>query len=189
MEPEELREAIDGNNLSLIRSMMLRNPALHQAPLGYAGDGPLAWVAECRVPRVAPDRTRLDMAEWMIANGSDVHRGGDAPLMRAALSGERIPILELLVAHGADVNAAWHGSYPILFAACETLNPDSRRWLLEHGADPNYGTEEVRKPRGVPHPGTALDYLLSAYVRNPEALNTCIDVLPPGSDPSMLSQT
>jgi len=62
----------------------------------------------------------------------------DAPLMRAALNSERIPMMELLVAHGADVNAAWHGDYPILFAACETLNPITLCWLLEHGADPNW---------------------------------------------------
>jgi hypothetical protein len=29
---------------------MLRNPALHKAPLGYGNAGPLTWVAECRVP-------------------------------------------------------------------------------------------------------------------------------------------
>ena len=174
---EKLRDAIDHNNLPVVQSMMLKNPALHKAPLGYAGDGPLTWVAECRVPRVPPDPSRLAMAQWMIANGSDVHQGGDAPLMRAALSSQRIPMMELLVAHGADVNAAWHGTYPILFAACETLNPDTLRWLLERGADPNCGSEEVWKSRGVPHPGTALDYLLGAYVRDSEALGACMDVL------------
>ena len=45
------------------------------------------------------------MVQWMIDNGSDIHRGGDAPLMRAALNGYRIPMMELLVANGADVNA------------------------------------------------------------------------------------
>ncbi len=62
------------------------------------------------MPPAAPSQTRLQMAKWMIENGSDVHRGGDAPLMRAALDGERIPMMELLTSHGADVNAAWHGS-------------------------------------------------------------------------------
>jgi hypothetical protein len=158
---DELRDAIDRNDLPLVQAMMLRNPALHQAPLGYAGDGPLTWVAECRVPRLPPNETRLAMAEWMIANGSDVHQGGEAPLMRATLSAERIPMMELLVAHGADVNAAWHGSYPIIFTACEALNPETLHWLLEHGA----------------HPGTALDYLLGTYVRNAEALGACIEAL------------
>jgi ankyrin repeat protein len=176
-EAGQLKDAIDLNNVSLVQSMMLRNPALHKAPLGYAKDGPLTWVAECRVPRVPPDRTRLAIAKWMIENGSDVHQGGGAPLMRAALNSERIPMMELLVAHGADVNAAWHGDYPILFAACETLNPITLRWLLEHGADPNCGSEAIWKSRGIPHPGTALDSLLGAYVRDPEVMASCIEIL------------
>ena len=67
--------------------------------------------------------------------------------------------------------------YPIIFAACEALDPDSLQWLLDHGADPNCGSDELWKTRGVPHPGTALDYLLGAYVRAPEVLSTCIDIL------------
>lgn len=176
-EAGQLKDAIDRNDLSLVQSRMSRNPALHKAPLGYAKDGPLTWVAECRVPRVPPDRTRLAIAKWMIEAGSDVHQGGDAPLMRAALDSERIPMMELLVAHGADVNAAWHGDYPILFAACETLNPRTLHWLLEHGADPNCGSEAIWKSRGIPYPGTALDYLLGTYVRDPEVLANCIEIL------------
>ena len=176
-EAGQIKEAIDQNDLVRIKTFMLKNPSLHEAPIGYAMDGPLTWVAECRIPPVAPNQTRLEMAKWMIENGSDVHRGGDAPLMRAALDGKRIPMMELLTSHGADVNAAWHGSYPIIFAACEVLDPASLQWLLDHGADPNCGSDELWKTRGVPHPGTALDYLLGAYVRAPEVLSTCIDIL------------
>jgi ankyrin repeat protein len=176
-EAGQLKDAIDRNDLPLVQSMMSRNPALHRAPLGYAKDGPLTWVAECRVPRVPPNETRLAVAKWMIEAGSDVHQGGDAPLMRAALSSDRIPMMELLVACGADVNAAWHGNYPILFAACETLSPGTLHWLLEHGADPNCGNEASWKARGIAHPGTALDYLLGTYVRDPEVLSACIEIL------------
>ena len=77
------------------------------------------------------------MAEWMIAHGSDVHQGGDGPLMRAALNGYRIPMMELLVSHGADVNALWHGHFPIIFAPCESMDPAALKWLLDHGANPN----------------------------------------------------
>ena len=40
------------------------------------------------MPRAAeaPSEARLAMARWMIENGSDVHQGGDGPLMRAALA-------------------------------------------------------------------------------------------------------
>ena len=73
---------------------MTRNPSLHPAPLGYGKNGPLTWVAECRVPWEPPGPKRLAMAQWMIDHGSDVHQGGDGPLMRAALNGYRIPMME-----------------------------------------------------------------------------------------------
>jgi hypothetical protein len=45
----QLKQAIDTNNMVRVKTMMTRNPALHSAPLGYGKDGPLTWVAECRV--------------------------------------------------------------------------------------------------------------------------------------------
>jgi hypothetical protein len=169
-EAGKLKLAIDSNDLAEVKRMMTRNPALHWAPLGYGKNGPLTWVAECRVPWEPPSATRLEMAQWMIDNGSDVHQGGDGPLMRAALRGDRIPMMELLVRNGADVNAQWNGYFPIIFAPCETVEPDSIRWLLAHGADPICG-----KPRNK-HPGTALDYVIGTYSRSPQ-LAECIDVL------------
>src|SRR5580658_7700858 len=169
-EAGKLKLAIDSNNLAEVKRMMTRNPALHWAPLGYGKNGPLTWVAECRVPWEPPSATRLEMAQWMIDNGSDVHQGGDGPLMRAALRGDRIPMMELLVRDGADVNAQWNGYFPIIFAPCETVEPDSIRWLLAHGADPICG-----KPRNK-HPGTALDYVIGTYSRSPQ-LAECIDML------------
>ena len=156
--------------------MMTRNPALHSAPLGYGKDGPLTWVAECRVPWESPSPARLAMAEWMIAHGSDVHQGGDGPLMRAALNGYRIPMMELLVSHGADVNALWHGHFPIIFAPCESLDPAALKWLLDHGANPNC-RDHGYEISGHPYPGTALDYLIASYARSPERLSACIDIL------------
>ena len=158
-EVGQLKQAIDSNDLDRVRALMTRNPALHRAPLGYGKNGPLTWVAECRVPWGPPTPARLAMAQWMIENGSDVHQGGDGPLMRAALRGERVPMMELLVAHGADVNARWNGDFPILFAPCESVDPVALQWLLEHGA----------------RPITALDYLLETYARSPE-LGACVDL-------------
>jgi ankyrin repeat protein len=166
---EELRQlsnAIDRNDFTKVQELMTRNPDLHKAPLGYGNDGPLTLAAECRVP----SESALSIVRWMIENGSDVHQGGDGPLMRAALSRHRIPVMELLVAHGANVNAEWHDSYPIIFAACETVDPVSLKWLLDHGANPNCDR------RGREHRGTALEYVIGSYVRSPE-LAACIDVL------------
>src|SRR5260370_15226327 len=89
-----LKQAIDANDVERVKTVMTRNRALHRAPLGYAKNGPLTWVAECRVPWAPPGPARLAMAKWMIESGSDVHQGGDGPLMRAALNGQRIPMME-----------------------------------------------------------------------------------------------
>lgn len=171
-----LKRAIDANDLERVQTMMTANPELHGAPIGYGKDGPLTWVAECRVPWEAPSEARLAMAEWMITHGSDVHRGGDAPLMRAALNGERTRMMALLVDHGADVNAAWHEHYPIIFAPCETVDPVALGWLLDHGADPNCGARRWRSS-SYSESGTALDCVITSYVRHPERLRACIDRL------------
>ncbi|MGH7138199.1 MAG: hypothetical protein ACREHD_20805 [Pirellulales bacterium] len=131
----QLKLAIDANDLEQVKRLMTDHPDLHRAPLGYGKNGPLTWVAECRVPRVPPNETRLAMARWMIENGSDIHQGGDGPLMRAALDDTKLPMTELLVAHGADVNALWGGSYPIILAPLEAFAPRTLQWLLDHGAD------------------------------------------------------
>ena len=173
----QLKKAIDTNDLERVRTLMTRNPELHRAPLGYGKDGPLTWVAECRVPWEPPVPARLEIAKWMIENGSDVHQGGDGPLGRAALNGDRIPMMELLVVHGADVNAVWRGWCPVIFSPCESLDPKALKWLLDHGADPNCGDPERWKAEGKSHPGTALDYVIGTYVREPEPLSACIDIL------------
>jgi len=172
----QLKQAIDTNDIVRLHTMMTRNPALHSAPLGYGKDGPLTWLAECRVPWESPSPARLAMAEWMIAHGSDVHQGGDGPLMRAALNGYRIPMMELLVSHGADVNALWHGHFPIIFAPCESMDPAALEWLLDHGANPNC-RDHGYEISGHPYPGTALDYLVAGYARSIERLSACIDFL------------
>ena len=172
----ELKRAISQDDLAEVRQLLFKHPELRAASIGYGEFGPLTWAAECR-GMAQPSPARLGIVEWLIGSGSDVHEGGDAPLMRASLDGSRTSMMELLVRYGADVNAAYHGSYPIIFAPCETLDPIALGWLLEHGADPNCGNVSAWQSRGKSHPGTALDYLLGTYVRDKEALNVSINLL------------
>lgn len=165
-EAGALKLAIDRNDLEKVKALMTRNPRLHNAPLGYNKNGPLTWVAECR-GKTAALPVRLEMARWMIANGSDVHQGGDGPLMRAALSDGRIPMMELLVAHGANVNALWNGNYPIVCAPCETLAPLALKWLLEHGATLHLESSKY---------GSPLAMVVGTYCRGSKEKHECLEV-------------
>lgn len=165
-EVGQLKTAIDTEDWETVRRLMTANPDLHRAPLGYNNNGPLTWLAECRFPRRAPSVERLEMAQWMIQNGSDVHQGGDGPLMRASLNENRIPMMALLVAHGADVNAVWNGHYPILFGPCETHQPSALHWLLDHGADPKIIP---------PHLGNPIAMLVGTYARHAAGKHACLE--------------
>ena len=163
-----LKLAIDANDLEEVKRLMTRHPELHHAPLGYGKAGPLTWVAECRVPRVPPGETRLAMARWMIENGSDIHQGGDMPLMRAALDDTRLPMAELLVAHGADVNAlSCGGTYPIILAPLETFAPRTLTWLLDHGADLHAAARSC----------CPIEMLTCIYTRGAKAKNACLEIV------------
>src|SRR2546425_12453048 len=59
VEIGQLKQAIDSNSFERVKTLMTRNPALHRAPLGYGKNGPLTWVAECRVPWEPPGPERL----------------------------------------------------------------------------------------------------------------------------------
>jgi ankyrin repeat protein len=109
----------------------------------------------------------LAIARWMLENGSDVHQGGDGPLMRAALSNERIPMMQLLVEHGADVNARWDGTYPIICGACECLAPQSLQWLIDHGANMDVASDNY---------GSCLEMLICTYSREPQGKHACLEV-------------
>jgi ankyrin repeat protein len=163
-----LKHAIDTNDLDVVKRLMTSHPELHAAPLGYGKNGPLTWVAECRVPWEGPSEARLEMARWMLENGSDVHQGGDGPLMRAALNDMRVPMLDLLFEYGADVNAQWSGYYPIVCAPCEGLAPKCLRWLLDHGADPTTPSSKY---------GTPLGMLIGTYARNSARKHACLDTM------------
>jgi ankyrin repeat protein len=77
-------------------------------------------------------------------------------------------MMDLLVVHGADVNALWNGSYPIILAPCETLAPQALKWLLDHGADPRAVSREYGNP---------VNMLIGTYSRNAKGKHACLEVL------------
>jgi ankyrin repeat protein len=79
---------------------------------------------------------QLPLAELLLESGADPNDGVTLPL--AAGSGD-VPVLELLRAHGADVNHPWatDGAAPLYSILSWADTREGVRWLLEHGADPD----------------------------------------------------
>jgi ankyrin repeat protein len=106
----------------------------------------------------------------------------DVPLQALAQPG-CVPIMELLVRYGADVNGLCWGWFPVIFTPCENIEPEPLQWLLDHGADPNCGqlTDQVVKAAplssGMRTGRTALDYVIDTYPRAPKRLTACIALL------------
>lgn len=87
------------------------------------------WAAVC-VARLLP------LAKVLLEAGADPNDGVTFPL---AAGGGDVAALELLDAHGADVNQAWasDGSSSLYAILNWADTPHGIRWLLEHGADPD----------------------------------------------------
>jgi ankyrin repeat protein len=157
----QLKAAIDANDAPRVKALMTSNPCLHRTPLGSSNNGPLTYAVEW--PRREPPTVeRLAILRWMLENGSNVHQGGDGPLICATTWG-KYPVMELLVEYGADVNALWGGEEPI-FAACDTLDSHFLEWLLAHGADM------------IAHAGSCLERLIATAIRYPEGKGACLEV-------------
>jgi hypothetical protein len=107
------------------------------------------------------------MAQWMIENGSDIHQGDDGPLIRA-IADPTFRMAELLVAHGADVNALYGGTYPIIMFPLEEFGPQALKWLLHHGSDLHVAAAKYCCPIGM---------LTCIYMRRPKDKAACFEIV------------
>lgn len=116
--------AIARRLLALGADPNLRFPWLH-----HGVRRPVLWGAAC-VAR------HLPLAQLLLESGANPNDGVTLPLA-AGLSD--LPTLELLVAHGANVNGTWAtDGAPVLHSILQWAGkPDGARWLIEHGADAN----------------------------------------------------
>lgn len=90
---------------------------------------PALWGAVC-VAHLLP------LAEVLLDAGANPN---DGVTLTLAAGGGNIAALDLLLAHGADVNQAWatDGSATLYAILTWSDATDGARWLLDHGADPD----------------------------------------------------
>jgi hypothetical protein len=159
----QLKLAIEAEDLEEVKRLMTLHPELHRAALGASKTPPLTWAAFGGGP---PSETRLAIVQWMIENGSDIHQGDDWPLIRG-MADPTFQMAELLVAHGADVNALDGGTYPIIMFPLEEFGPDALKWLLDHGAD-LHAAARYCCPIGM---------LTCIYTRRPKDKAACLEIV------------
>jgi hypothetical protein len=160
----QLKLAIDADDLEQVQRLMTLHPELHTAQLGASKCLPLTCVATGRVP---PSEARLAMARWMIENGSDIHQGNDAPLMASVGWDRTLPMTELLVAHGADVNAIDHETYPVILFPLELFAPRTLKYLIDHGADLHAAARYC----------CPIEMLTCIYTRRPQDKAACLEIV------------
>jgi ankyrin repeat protein len=105
--------------------------------------------------RVAIIWNHMDIACLLIKRGANVRETGsdDAPVLtEAACMGDGRPVVEILLAKGADINAIDNNGLTALMTAVINALPDNVRFLLDHRANASIKDKKGR---------SALDYALA----------------------------
>jgi ankyrin repeat protein len=149
-EPPALHAAAAEGNVQRVKLLLElgANPELEVTPAsggGYLGVGTAL--------SLAAERGQLDVARLLLANGSSIEGGPvaqawGAPLFRACLEArEPLPMIELLLSHGANPNLAPRELEKTpLHAASERGATEVARRLFAHGASPTARDEIGRTP-------------------------------------------
>ena len=105
---------------------------------------------------------QFDIIRYLLSRGTLV----DDSITATAVKAASLPVFEILLSHGWDVNASFMGGHTALLNLLghETLT----RWLLTHGADPNLGPPLSYQPSASPvaHCGAVLN--TAASTASPE---------------------
>ena len=112
---------------------------------------------------------QLPIARFLLSRGATIA----PPIAMAAVKGECLPILELLVESGWDVNSSVMGGQTALSALVK--NEALSKWLLEHGADPNLGPRLNPQPDTAPVPNSGAALNCAASVAAPEVFNLLLE--------------
>jgi uncharacterized protein len=139
--PLDVFEAASTGNEARLQTILSEDAAAAQA---FSGDG---WTA---LHLAAAFGTPLSVATLVFCGARvdavSQNAQKNQPL-HAALALNKIPsTIELLIAHGADVNAAQTGGFTAIFSAAAANRLDLAELLMEHGANPHIANEQGKTP-------------------------------------------
>jgi uncharacterized protein len=139
--PLDVFEAAATGNEQRLQAILGESP---QAAVTYSGDG---WTA---LHLAAAFGTPLSVAT-LIFRGAKVdavskNAQRNQPLHAALALGKNPSAIELLIAHGADVNAIQSGGFTPIFSAATANRMDLAELLVNHGANPLCANEEGKTP-------------------------------------------
>lgn len=99
-------------------------------------------------------------------------------------SAQRQQMLDLAVSHGACVDGPPESTWPPLYSAIQQKSTKTLKWLLEHGANPNWGVD-----RRSPVPLEILVQDATSQWDDPKARKRCIEManllFSAGADPCL----
>jgi uncharacterized protein len=139
--PLDVFEAASTGNEARLQTILSEDAAAVQA---FSGDG---WTA---LHLAAAFGTPLSVAA-LVFRGARVdavsqNAQKNQPLHAALALGKNPSAIELLISHGADVNAAQTGGFTPIFSAAAANRIDLVEMLMEHGANPHYESEQGKTP-------------------------------------------
>jgi ankyrin repeat protein len=96
---------------------------------------------------------QLEAAEMLLSYGADSDARSRNSLdnipLHAAVAGNHMELVKLLVGDGSDVNAQQHGGWTPLHAAAQNGNYDMVAYLLQSGADPELPNDDGLAPYDI----------------------------------------
>ena len=161
-EAAPLEQAIRDDDIAKVVEILKANPKLMKGDIPWQdcrGDRTLLWYATWR--------GSLGLVEGLLNAGYDLAPDG-AEGLGMALSRGMIDVADFLVSRGVNPR----GQQDVLFQLTENLNPDAVRWMLGHGANPDY-----RNPAKEDGSWTPLDNAIHTYPSLPKRRQETIGVL------------